>query len=191
MIKNTNFKLSFNKAVQVAIHDNLKKLESTDPRKRVGIVTFNKEVNVIGDGKINRIKINDISLYSEDEIKLVSQKTPNFDIIGTNKGKLIEQVLRQYINFFPKNSTIEIFGLFLKRLEEGGGTALGPALLYSVLIAARKPGSKVLLCTDGMANIGLGRLDKDSTKDEAEKARIIQEADIFYNKIIDLAKNNG
>jgi hypothetical protein len=42
-------------------------------------------------------------------------------------------------------------------MEYRGSTALGPALLLSVAMAARgKPGSKVILYTDGMANIGLG-----------------------------------
>jgi hypothetical protein len=33
------------------------------------------------------------------------------------------------------------------RLEEWGSTALGPALFYSVLVASRKQGSQVILCT--------------------------------------------
>ncbi len=68
------------------------------------------------------------------------------------------------------------------RLEEGGGTALGPALYYSVLLAARKPGGQVLLCTDGMANLGLGRLDEDELVDEANS---------FYENVVQLAKSKG
>ena len=58
-------------------------------------------------------------------------------------------------------------------LEESGQTALGPAALASVVIASQKPGSRVreglhliisaslqvVLCTDGLANVGLGSLD--------------------------------
>ena len=44
-------------AVQVAIEDNLYRLEKTDPEKKVGLVSFNQNVSVIGDGKINKIKI--------------------------------------------------------------------------------------------------------------------------------------
>jgi hypothetical protein len=40
-------------------------------------------------------------------------------------------------------------------LEEGGATALGPALYYSILLASKKSGSQVILCTDGLANRGL------------------------------------
>lgn len=45
-------------------------------------------------------------------------------------------------------------------MRENGKTALGPALLASIgLLAQAKPGSMVLMCTDGLANIGLGSLD--------------------------------
>lgn len=76
-------------------------------------------------------------------------------------------------------------------LEEGGQTALGPALLYSVQLAARKPGGQVLLCTDGLANLGLGRLDFDKVTNEFHKKRAIDEANLFYQSIIDLALQKG
>ena len=46
-------------------------------------------------------------------------------------------------------------------IEETGPTALGPALLTSVALASKgAPGSTVILCTDGLANIGLGSFDE-------------------------------
>lgn len=48
-------------------------------------------------------------------------------------------------------------------LSEGGATALGPALYTSILLAGQGGnGSKVILCTDGLANIGLGNLEANS-----------------------------
>jgi len=44
-------------------------------------------------------------------------------------------------------------------LEESGPTALGPALMLSICIAGRRPAGKVVLCTDGLANLGLGSLE--------------------------------
>ena len=42
-------------------------------------------------------------------------------------------------------------------LEETGPTALGPALATAISMAGEgAPGSSVVLCTDGLANIGLG-----------------------------------
>jgi hypothetical protein len=46
-------------------------------------------------------------------------------------------------------------------LEETGPTALGPALLTSIAMAGEgSPGSSVILCTDGLANVGLGMFDE-------------------------------
>ena len=36
-----------------------------------------------------------------------------------------------------------------------GATALGPALLVAVSMASQKAGSKVIICTDGLANVGM------------------------------------
>ncbi len=74
-------------------------------------------------------------------------------------------------------------------------------MYYSILIAARKPGSKVILCTDGLANkgwrilylfitnlfiynhffilIGVGALDTD--EDQA----------IYYNELATFAAEKG
>jgi hypothetical protein len=47
----------------------------------------------------------------------------------------------------------------------GNNTALGPAVLTSVAIAGQGlPGSIVVLCTDGLANEGLGDLSSEEKK---------------------------
>ena len=49
----------------------------------------------------------------------------------------------------------------LLSLEETGSTALGPALVSAIGLAGEgAPGSTVIVCTDGLANIGLGALDE-------------------------------
>lgn len=51
-------------------------------------------------------------------------------------------------------------------IEETGPTALGPAVLTSISMAAEgKPGSTVVICTDGLANIGLGSFDEVKTEE--------------------------
>eukprot|EP00727_Mastigamoeba_balamuthi_P000800 m51a1_g10717 putative actin (1113) ;mRNA; r:219305-223208 len=53
----------------------------------------------------------------------------------------------------------------LSRIVQGlsteGCTALGPALSVAVGLAGGRPGSKVMVCTDGMANEGIGSVQKD------------------------------
>jgi hypothetical protein len=52
----------------------------------------------------------------------------------------------------------------LMGLEEDGPTALGPAVLSAVALAAEgATGSQVVICTDGLANIGLGAFDEVKT----------------------------
>lgn len=37
-------------------------------------------------------------------------------------------------------------------LEEGGQTALGPAVVFALNIASKRKGSKIVICTDGKNN---------------------------------------
>jgi Sec23/Sec24 trunk domain len=71
-------------------------------------------------------------------------------------------------------------------LEETGSTALGPAVLTAIGLAGEgAPGSTVIVCTDGLANIGLGALDE--AKSEEQLLKIEQ----FYEMIGQYAKTKG
>jgi len=48
-----------------------------------------------------------------------------------------------------------------------------------------KPGSSVVICTDGMANVGLGSLENMVIQEEADKI------EAFYNDAANFAKSNG
>jgi len=75
--------------------------------------------------------------------------------------------------------------LQVSQLRETGSTALGPALLSSVILASQRAGSHVIVCTDGLANVGLGSFDR--LKSEAE----IEAAETFYVQIAEFAKLRG
>lgn len=48
----------------------------------------------------------------------------------------------------------------LNKTEAKGQTALGPALVSAIEVASKgSKGSVVVLCTDGLANIGVGALE--------------------------------
>ena len=53
----------------------------------------------------------------------------------------------------------EAFRARLWTLAPAGATALCPAVVASVSLAALSPGSTVTLATDGLANVGFGSLD--------------------------------
>ena len=71
------------------------------------------------------------------------------------------------------------------RLEECGPTALGPALLVASTVASRVRGSKVILCTDGLANVGMGKLDNFKSEEEEEASLN------FYEEIANCAADDG
>jgi hypothetical protein len=86
----------------------------------------------------------------------------------------------------PVSQTREKLQRELMNIEETGPTALGPALLSSIaLVSNGKPGSTVVLCTDGLANIGLGAMDEISSEAEIKKV------DEFYERIGQIAKDKG
>ena len=63
----------------------------------------------------------------------------------------------------------------ISAIEETGPTALGPAIVTSVCMAAEgKQGSTVVICTDGLANIGLGAFDEIVSEEDMKMA------DTFY-----------
>jgi len=64
-------------------------------------------------------------------------------------------------------------------LEPGSQTALGPALVISIFMASKVVGSKVVLCTDGCANEGVGYLRGGSPDSE------------FYERLGQTANSKG
>lgn len=74
----------------------------------------------------------------------------------------------------------------LMSLEETGPTALGPALATGVAMAAQgATGSQVVLCTDGLANIGIGSFDEVTDEEELKKREEV------YERIGEFAKSKG
>ena len=66
----------------------------------------------------------------------------------------------------------------MNKQDAKGQTALGPALISAIEVASKgSPGSTIILCTDGLANIGLGVLDP-----------LAEENKKFYEDLGQLAK---
>jgi len=71
----------------------------------------------------------------------------------------------------------------ITKLTEDGATALGPALLLASAIASQKARSEVIICTDGIPNVGVGSLDGEDEE--------VANAGVFYHKVGDYAKSNN
>ena len=63
-------------------------------------------------------------------------------------------------------------------------TALGPGLLSAISLASNVKGSKVIICTDGCANMGFGSLPDDDCDDEL----VISESRAAYREFGEYAR---
>jgi len=162
--KDTTF-VTRKQCVLAAIESQLLEMKSEFPNRRVGLVTFDNEVNIVGDGKQVPETVAGDKLYKYDILQQ----------IGLDNGQKL-------ISTTVKDSAETLIKKF-EQLKESGKTALGPALLISIGLATKgKQGSKVIICTDGLANIGLGEMDTPEG---------LAKADEFFTSLANLAKENG
>ncbi|XP_071315492.1 circularly permutated Ras protein 1 [Trachinotus anak] len=125
--------------IQDALQRVLTSMLQQSPRRRVALVTFGDEVVIYGDGTRTPLTLRDWALVDYDHIWQQGAVYSVPHCIAETYMQLIQRV---------------------KDLREHGATCLGPAVLASVAMASRYPGSKVILCTDGRANIGLGEMEE-------------------------------
>ncbi|KAM3590683.1 uncharacterized protein V6R79_014198 [Siganus canaliculatus] len=145
--------------IQEALQRVLASLLKESPHRRVAMVTFNDEVVIYGDGTRTPVSIRDWSLVDHDHIwqQGVSYTVPH--CVAESYQQLTQRITQ---------------------LRENGATSLGPAALASVAMASRYPGSKVILCTDGRANVGLGSTEEISS-----------DAVYFYQQLAQQAVSSG
>lgn len=153
--------------VQAAIEAQIQELKKNKPNVKVGLVTFNNEVKVLGDG-------------SCAEETIAGDRLDDFEKCKTAVGDQHAQILSCSVSEAGDKLCEKLIAL-----EESGPTALGPALVAGVSLAMKgSPGSKVIICTDGLANVGIGALEGLSPE-EVE----VQEA--MYEQVGLMAKDKG
>jgi len=154
--------------VQTAIEQQFKDIANGAPKRKIGVVTFNNEVTLYGDGTLPPKTI-------------AGDKLLDYEGLLTNSQKDAEAYMTKPISVTQK-TLVDRLG----EIEEMGQTALGPALLVSLGVALKgSPGSRVIICTDGLANVGLGSVEDLATEEAFNKAKE------FYTKIGELAKSKG
>jgi len=125
--------------IQAALSAQIEQLVKEHPKKRLAIVTFNNDVTIYLAGNVTHV--------------LTGDKLEQYDFLLSFGSAFSNQILTNIETSHPE------FIKIILGLEESGATALGPALLTSIGIAGTSRGSSVILCTDGIANIGLGTLE--------------------------------
>ena len=151
-------------SVQNAIEEQMAKLLNICPSQRVGVVAFSDEVTLLGDSKWKEVVVAGDRLSNLDELVSIGDGLTPPPPLSQCRAELSKKV---------------------SELEEGGQTALGPALLLSVLLAGSIPGSKVIVCTDGLANKGVGNLDVPSDEEA------LMAAQQFYTDLGTIAVEKG
>ena len=118
-------------------------MQKNYPERKIGFVTFNNEVSIIGDA-------------TQPPIIVAGDKLSDYDTLLQNAIDSSKTSLSKTIKDTKKFLTDRLMSL-----EETGPTALGPAVLTSIALAAEGgAGSSVIVCTDGLANVGIGNFDE-------------------------------
>jgi hypothetical protein len=148
--------------VKLSVENIINSLLKKTPEVKVGLLTFESDIEIKGDCLSNFVKIENEYLY--DTLKLESIGKKNTNLIKSPINKSFEKIIKS-----------------LREIKNKGCTALGPAALLSLsLLNNAKIGSRIFLCTDGESNEGLG--DISGNKEEAKK---------FYTNLGNIAKEKG
>jgi actin-related protein len=126
--------------VQAAVKTQLEALKESE--SVAVLVTFGAEVTVYTDGGKRSVVARRAHEIEADLIaKGVELGLECSEPVGTSIDRLLQIV---------------------GALKPCGNTALGPALAVSVGLASGHPGTRIVLCTDGMANNGVGSIKTSS-----------------------------
>jgi len=153
--------------VQQALTAQITELVATAASRRVSLLTFSEDVEIIGDGS------------SAETVTVAGDKLNDWDaLIAIGKAQAVGAPVLQTAAKLKER---------VAKLEEKTSTALGPALLLAVAMASQRPGSRIVVLTDGLANVGLGAIE--GTGSDATAA--VAEAAGFYQKVGQLARDSG
>nr|XP_023695618.1 circularly permutated Ras protein 1-like isoform X1 [Paramormyrops kingsleyae] len=164
--------------VQQAVLQCVQSLSEREPNTRVGLITFNKQLCLHGNGKAASQFLCGAQLMDCALLKEAVSSFPDPPPLAESRAWLEREVHSLY-------SLLQLSSLPLS-LENTGDKALGPAALAAITMASRHPGSRVVICTDGKANTWLGNLDVPETD-----CRSLVPSSIFYQDLGEFAANQG
>ncbi len=128
-------------AVKRSLIGTVESLAENSPDTLFGLIAFSSQVYAINMITGNYVDLSEDVFQSREKIETTTKQLLD-DIglvpIGPNRSKI--------------KDTIQGFAA-------GGGTALGPAVVMALTIAKLKSVERVVLLTDGLANIGIGSLE--------------------------------
>jgi len=176
-------------SVQAAILLQLKDLGLSAHGANVDLITFNGEVTLIsGDGSEPVVLAGD---RLQDPAELRQSVATFAEATGTAKAEVEGATRGAAAAAVAGQDRLAGLAERVKALEETGPTALGPALVAAIDLANRRSGGKgaarIVLCTDGLSNVGLGSIEDYSLMSEAQQ----EEVDGFYTSLGATAREAG
>eukprot|EP01127_Copromyxa_protea_P023157 TRINITY_DN8600_c0_g1_i2.p1 TRINITY_DN8600_c0_g1~~TRINITY_DN8600_c0_g1_i2.p1 ORF type:complete len:1155 (-),score=243.02 TRINITY_DN8600_c0_g1_i2:30-3494(-) len=148
--------------IKAAVHNHLEVMAGTLPNAHPALLTFSNQVDVYGDGSKPVATLQGDVLA---DIDMLFQRGQMYDGASQPAKECWQQLVK-----------------IVDGLEETGPTALGPAVAVALGIASSSPGSRIVLCTDGQANVGLGDVSSARAKNQAKQT---------YHKLGVMAKELG
>ncbi|KAJ3423644.1 hypothetical protein M0812_30177 [Anaeramoeba flamelloides] len=156
--------------LQIAVGNQIEALSRESPNSKVVLVTFSNKVEIHSNGVDNALTIEGNDLDNFTTLKQIGSDYQITQSVGKVGKTLIKKVYS---------------------LQENGQTALGPAAAIASAIAGQKKGSKVILCTDGLSNIGIGALEEDEQEEQQQKSSEQLNPDEFYDELSEYCSEKG
>ncbi|MFB0562052.1 MAG: VWA domain-containing protein [Candidatus Lokiarchaeia archaeon] len=130
-------------AVKRSLAETIKDLKINAPRSNFGLIAFESSVYLINSKGKNVLSMDGDDLYSQERIaERFSHAKYDFEAIEKNAENWLKAV---------------------SKLEPMDMTSLGPGLLGGYTLLKMRGGGRLLLLTDGLANMGFGSLESPST----------------------------
>ena len=167
--------------VQAAIRSKLLQMEEEQTNAMPVLITFGSQVNVY----YPKTKI----AKESSGFAIGDYCIPSSDMHARDYTRFIEQGVHLTKSFdleSAKTSTHTVIKDMVETLynvRHNGCTALGPALALSNGIASKMPGSHIIVCTDGEANLGVGSIQKGDKSFYANMGELAIETATTINMI--------
>ena len=131
-----------------SIEQNIKTTLNNSPNTKIGLITFDSFVNIYGDCSQKSFKIT----KDEDLNSLINLE----NLAYSNSNLLSHEIKDSYQNILNQ----------LNNIKTSGSTALGPGIYSAIHLIGNQTGGTIFLCTDGIANNGIGSLVKNVSEEE-------------------------
>ena len=131
-----------------SIEQNIKTTLNNSPNTKIGLITFDSFVNIYGDCSQKSFKIT----KDEDLNSLINLE----NLAYSNSNLLSHEIKDSYQNILNQ----------LNNIKTSGSTALGPGIYSAIHLIGNQTGGTIFLCTDGIANNGIGSLVKNISEEE-------------------------